>query len=138
MASGARAYHLRMILHDWPDTQALQILSHLRKAMSATPNFQTVNNSKPKPKLLIGDTILPDRAVDTSLAQACFDFNILFLSGKERTEAMWHKLLKDAGFKVVEMVRPGVGTEEWGESLRIEGLIVAEIDNDLEESETQS
>ncbi|KUL89799.1 hypothetical protein ZTR_00467 [Talaromyces verruculosus] len=45
---GANVYLLRMILHDWPDHEAVLILKHIVKAMDRT-----------KSRLLIMDTVLP-------------------------------------------------------------------------------
>lgn len=118
---------MRMVLHDWPDPQALQILFHIRHALQMSGSR---GKSKFTPKLLIQDNILPDRASDTNIALACIDIGTLFLSGKERTETMWRKLLKDAGFKITVLEAAGVEKDEGsGESLRTSGLIIAEVDD---------
>ena len=111
-APGARVYHLRAILHDWPTAVCRTILSHIADAM--TPNYS---------KLIIRDFILPDSNVP--LYTACTDIRMMLLhAGLERTESQWKELLNEVGLElegfwaverggegVVEAIKRGQGQE---------------------------
>lgn len=85
---GARVYHLRAILHDWPTPVCRTILSHIADAM--TPNYS---------KLIIRDFILPDTNVP--LYTACTDIRMMLLhAGLERTEGQWKELLDQVGLEL--------------------------------------
>lgn len=98
---GADVYYLRMILHDWPDTEAVNILRNIIAAMS-----------KPNSRLLIMDTVLPvpgsvpvsvERLVrvrDLTMMQA---FN-----SKERELEDWMSLFAatDERLRLVNVVQP--------------------------------
>ncbi|GAM33863.1 hypothetical protein TCE0_013f01071 [Talaromyces pinophilus] len=101
---GANVYLLRMILHDWPDHEAVLILKHIVKAMDKT-----------KSRLLIMDTVLPKpgsvpvsverivRARDLTMMQA---FN-----SKERDLDEWKELfgaaaVGDIRLQLVNVVQP--------------------------------
>ena len=63
---GARIYHLRAILHDYPTPICRTILSHIADAM--TPNYS---------RLIIREFILPDTKVP--LYTACTDIRMMLL-----------------------------------------------------------
>lgn len=85
---GARVYHLRAILHDWPTPICRTILGHIVDAM--TPNYS---------KLIIRDFILSDTNVP--LYSACTDIRMMLLhGGMERTESQWKELLNDVGLEL--------------------------------------
>ncbi|CAD6581108.1 MAG: hypothetical protein ASARMPREDX12_000360 [Alectoria sarmentosa] len=85
---GARVYHLRAILHDWPSPICRTILSHVADAM--TPNYS---------KLIIREFILPDTNVP--LYTACTDIRMMLLhAGMERTESQWRELLNEVGLEL--------------------------------------
>ncbi|UNI20306.1 hypothetical protein JDV02_006406 [Purpureocillium takamizusanense] len=85
---GARAYYLRLILHDWPDEQCGVILSHLRDAMA--PGYS---------RLIINDLVLPDRGA--SWRQTSLDMVMMaLLVSQERTESQWRALLEGAGLRM--------------------------------------
>lgn len=70
---GARAYYLRTVLHDFPDTQAIQILKGVRDAMTSDS------------VLLLNENFLPEK--DVPLYNAEMDFSMLAIfSSMERTE----------------------------------------------------
>ena len=50
-------------------------------------------------KVLINDVVLP--ATGTSCYQAALDCLVMQASANERTEAMWHKVIREAGLKLV-------------------------------------
>ncbi|QDS69567.1 hypothetical protein FKW77_008078 [Venturia effusa] len=70
---GARAYYLRAILHDWPDTDCRTILRHLHAAMMK--GYST---------LLVDERVVPETGVD--LLSAAADVTMMVnLDAKERT-----------------------------------------------------
>ncbi|WPH01525.1 Hypothetical protein R9X50_00437100 [Acrodontium crateriforme] len=94
---GARFYHFRAIMHDWPDDECASILSATMSAMD--PEYS---------RIVIEDWVLPDENVN--LRAASMDIlMMLYLSGIERTESHWRSLLTDVGLEIVS-IRP-VGLE---------------------------
>jgi hypothetical protein len=92
---GAKAYFMRLILHDWPDAECATILSHLRDAMD-----------KDRSRLLINETVLRD--VGAPWQQTSLDWTMMgMLVNRERTESQWHRLLNDAGLKVTGIYHKG-------------------------------
>lgn len=90
---GSRAYFLHAVPHDWPDADCLRIFAHIRVAM--WPGYS---------KLLIYEVVLPARGA-TSL-MTTLDLQLMnCVSGLERTEAHWARLLGEAGFKIVDIFR---------------------------------
>jgi hypothetical protein len=83
--SGADAYLLKHIVHDWQDVDALAILRACRRA--ATPGA----------KVLLVERVLG--AANTDVDTALSDLNMLVnAGGRERTRDQFHDLLKAAGF----------------------------------------
>lgn len=94
--SGGDAYILRLILHDWPDEQASEILSNCRSAMQTGA------------RLLVIDHILPQRAVDAPRERRALTMDMhmhVLFGARERTEAELRQMLGRAGFEV-ERVLP--------------------------------
>ncbi|KAK8000937.1 O-methyltransferase [Apiospora marii] len=90
---GSRAYFLHAVPHDWPDADCLRIFGHTRAAMRRGYS-----------KLLIYEVVLPARGA-TSL-MTTLDLQLMAcVSGMERTEAHWARLLGEAGFRIVEIFR---------------------------------
>ncbi|KAF3930355.1 O-demethylpuromycin-O-methyltransferase [Dactylellina cionopaga] len=88
---GSRAYLYKLIIHDWPDNEAMQILQNLRPAMK-----------KGYSKLLICEVVLP--AKGASLEQAMQDVLMMAcIASFDRTEAAWRALLAQTGYKVVQL-----------------------------------
>ena len=80
---GASIYYLYSVLHDWPDDQAVRILSRIAEAMD-------VNS-----KLLIDEIIL--KSVGESVSAAEMDMLMFLLcDGGERSLAQWEQLLAAA------------------------------------------
>ena len=93
--SGADAYILSRILHDWDDTHAAKILANCRSAI------------RPGARLPVVDHILPARAIDQPLERAALiiDLHMYVLFGsRERTEEELRRMLGEAGFKVERVV----------------------------------
>jgi hypothetical protein len=89
--SGADAYALRWIIHDWSRDRALAILRNCRAAM------------KPNGRLLLVEAVLP--AGDEPHPSKVLDFGMLAaFGGEERTEAEYAELLREAGFRLARVV----------------------------------
>ncbi|KAJ0120808.1 O-methyltransferase [Diaporthe amygdali] len=87
---GARAYYLRMIFHDWPDHKAVEILRHLRDAMTESSY------------LLIDDTVLSEKQAPWKAA--FLDMTMMCqLGAQERTKAQWERLTAESGFKILKI-----------------------------------
>ncbi|KAH6900562.1 S-adenosyl-L-methionine-dependent methyltransferase [Thelonectria olida] len=85
---GARAYFMRLILHDWPDAKCAVILAHLRDAMV-----------KGHSRLLINEAVLADTGAPWQ--QTSLDWTMMgMLVSRERTESQWRELLGKAGLKI--------------------------------------
>ncbi|KAK2834887.1 hypothetical protein FQN49_006813 [Arthroderma sp. PD_2] len=91
MGTGARAYYLRQILHDWSNDKCKDILENLKPAMS--------QNSV----VLIDEMVISEHNTPWRATQADFTMAIA-LSAKQRTEAEWRTLLDEAGFKVLRIL----------------------------------
>jgi hypothetical protein len=90
--SGADAYVLSHVLHDWNDDDCLRILSTVRAAMAPSARLVMVEqvigppNEEPSPKFS--------------------DLNMLVMpGGRERTDAEWQALARGAGFEPVILRR---------------------------------
>jgi hypothetical protein len=89
--SGADAYLLRHILHDWEDDRAGAILRNCRKAMHAGG------------KLLVVEGVIPP-GNDPSLSKF-FDLAMMVLpGGMERTEEEYRLLFEASGFRLQRIV----------------------------------
>jgi hypothetical protein len=86
--TGADAYLLSRVLHDWDDVDAARVLVTCRAAMG------------PGSRLLVVDAILPEVAIDGPAAIR-MDLHMLVLFGtRERSEAELRALLEANGFAV--------------------------------------
>ncbi|CAO1603070.1 MAG: hypothetical protein LQ349_002951 [Xanthoria aureola] len=102
---GSRAYYLHAVLHDWSDETSVKILKQVVAAMK--PGYS---------KILINDIVIP--ATGTSYIQAGLDCLVLQASANERTEAMWTKVIEDAGLKLVKI---------WPDGRKYESVIEAQL-----------
>ncbi|KAF2278705.1 S-adenosyl-L-methionine-dependent methyltransferase [Westerdykella ornata] len=85
--TNAKIYYLRSILRNWPDPQALLILSHIHAAMSSSSH------------LIIDDIVLSDK--NASKYETQLDMTMLaMLNGQARTESHFRQLLEEAGLCV--------------------------------------
>jgi len=88
--SGADAYLMRHIIHDWTDDQSVQILGHCRAAMPGDG------------RLLLVECVVP--AGNAPSLSKDFDMTMLtFPGGMERTEAEFRALLARAGFELTSV-----------------------------------
>ncbi|KAF2676554.1 S-adenosyl-L-methionine-dependent methyltransferase [Lentithecium fluviatile CBS 122367] len=96
---GARAYFMRSVLHDWPDSQCRKILGHLKDAME--PGYS---------RILISDCVLADE--HAAWQHISLDFFMLALaSSQERSEREWRQLIESCGLKVAGIYNEGEGNE---------------------------
>jgi hypothetical protein len=87
----ARAYFFHAVPHDWPDADCIRIFKQVKDAFK--PGYS---------KLLIYEVVLPKKAA-TGL-MTTLDLQLLnCTSGMERTEEHWARLLKEAGFRIVDI-----------------------------------
>ncbi len=94
--TGADAYILKYIIHDWDDERTMTLLTQCRKAMG------------PGATLLIIEQVLPERLEEGEVAwqSARLDLQMLVLTsgGRERTEPEFRQLLADAGFELRHVI----------------------------------
>ncbi|KAF5529405.1 O-methyltransferase B [Fusarium napiforme] len=94
---GAKAYFMRMILHDYADAVGIQILTRLAEAM------------KSYSRVLICEMVLAPRVGEADFASAVLDQAVMTMGGKERTEAGFQKMFDASGLELVKTWRvPGV------------------------------
>jgi SAM-dependent methyltransferase len=88
---GADAHILKQIIHDWDDERAILILENCRRAL------------RPNGRVVLVEMIIP---ADNSPGVAQFiDLNMLvLLGGRERSEAEFATLLRDAGFRTPRLI----------------------------------
>jgi hypothetical protein len=86
--SGADLYHLKFILHDWPDDRCLRILANCRQAMGSGG------------RLIVVEHVIPDepgphvaRFMDVAML-------VLTPGGRERTEREFARLFSAAGLEL--------------------------------------
>ncbi|KAK6216883.1 hypothetical protein QIS74_06997 [Colletotrichum tabaci] len=104
--TGARAYYMHTVLHDWDDERCRQILRSTAGAM--TPGYS---------KLLLHETMMPARGANWY--HAMVDVCIMHLvSAAERTEEQWRTLLASEGFRIVKI---------WHSNPSVECVIEAEL-----------
>ncbi|KAK3682769.1 S-adenosyl-L-methionine-dependent methyltransferase [Podospora appendiculata] len=94
---GAKAYFMRMILHDYADEVGIAILKQLAAAMAPTS------------RVLICEMVLPARVGEADFPAAVMDQAVMTMGGKERTEQGFAKMFDAAGLELVHVWRaPGV------------------------------
>ena len=93
--SGADAYMLKHVIHDWADAQALAILRNCHRAMGAHS------------KVLIVEGVYPPRIEQSlqSRGAAANDVNMLVCTGgRQRSEAEFRALYAAAGFELSRII----------------------------------
>ena len=89
--SGADAYLLSHIIHDWSEEQCLTILGNCRRAMDPAGRVLIIEMVLPE-----GDTPHPGKMLDLMM--------LVGPGGQERTEQEYAALLAKAGFKLMRVV----------------------------------
>ena len=89
---GAKVYHLKSVLHDWPDESCRQILSNLKSAME-----------KGYSRILINEMVIQDQGADWF--STSMDILMMMVVGAhERREREWKALIEGIeGLKVVKI-----------------------------------
>ena len=88
---GADLHLLKQIVHDWDDERATQLLRNCHRALA------------PNGKLLVVEMVIPPDN-RPGIAQA-MDLNMLVqLGGRERTEAEFEDLFREAGFRLERVI----------------------------------
>jgi SAM-dependent methyltransferase len=88
--SGADAYLLRHVIHDWQDLEAISILTQCHKAMN------------PGGKVLIAEMVVPDR--NEPGFGKWLDLMMLVVAGRERTKDEYGKILSEAGLRMTRII----------------------------------
>ena len=89
--SGADAYFLRWIIHDWAEDKALAILENVRKAI------------KPSARLILSESVIPDTP-DFDMGKWMDVTMLVMVGGRERTAAEYRELYGKVGFELEEIV----------------------------------
>jgi hypothetical protein len=89
--SGADAYVLSHVIHDWSQEQCLTVLGHCRRAMSSESRLLIIEMVLPE-----GDAPHPGKLLDIIM--------LTIPGGEERTPAQYGALLERAGFRMTRIV----------------------------------
>ncbi|WP_133273405.1 methyltransferase [Hymenobacter radiodurans] len=89
--TGADAYIMKHIIHDWNDEQSVVILKHCREAMN------------PAGKVLVVEMVLPE-GNEPSFGKFLDLQMLLYLRGCERTEAEYRQLFDQAGLELTRIL----------------------------------
>jgi hypothetical protein len=93
--SGADAYLLRHIIHDWDDEKSLAILRNCRAAIP------------PGGRLLVVESVIPPG--NEHFVGKFLDLTMMLIpGGKERTAEEYRQLYEQAGFRLERIVRTGL------------------------------
>jgi hypothetical protein len=95
LPAGADAYVLKGVIHDWDDARSLVILRNCRGAMHVAS------------RLLLIEVVVPERLDPSPRCQriAAADLNMLVSTGgRERTEAEYGRLFREAGLRLARIV----------------------------------
>jgi hypothetical protein len=90
--SGADAYVLTAVIHDWDDERCLRILRNVRAAM---PDHAT---------MLIGEPVLPE-GPEPSVGKLLDLETLIGTTGRQRTEREFRGLLEATGLRLVRVIR---------------------------------
>ena len=97
--SGADAYILKSIIHDWDDEKSKVILENCRRAMAEGG------------RLLLVERVIPDRLEISAAHQGVVRSDLTMLvahAAQERTEAEFRDLLSSARFRVTRILPAGM------------------------------
>jgi SAM-dependent methyltransferase len=91
--SGGDIYILSVVIHDWPDERASEILRSCRRAIT------------PGGRLVIIDRVIPPG--NQASAGKFMDLRMMLehVGGRERTEVEWQGLLSSSGFSLARILR---------------------------------
>jgi hypothetical protein len=94
---GAKAFYLRMLLHDWPEMQAITILKNIVDAMAQDS------------VVLIHEVILAETEFDHFDAK--MDWQMMNLASGERTMSQWKELIGKVGLEIRDIWWEEEGTK---------------------------
>lgn len=103
---GARVYYLHMILHDWPDAEAITILKHIASVMERGYS-----------KVLVHENLVKARNPHPRTTMMDVGMMIHF-SAAEREEAAWVSIAEAAGLRIVKI---------WESHASVESLIELDL-----------
>ncbi|MGH9721632.1 MAG: methyltransferase [Bryobacteraceae bacterium] len=85
----ADAYIMKHIIHDWEDEKCVRLLQNCGRSMQGVG------------RVICVDAVLPPMGNPSGTPAKLLDINMLvFITGKERTEAQWNDLYRAAGFEI--------------------------------------
>lgn len=94
--TGADAYLLKQVIHDWSDEDSIKILRTCRKVI------------KPDGKVLIADRVIQaDEGPETRFNKFWDLLMLVIAEGRERTEEEFSRLYEAAGFRLTRVVATG-------------------------------
>ena len=94
--SGAGAYLMKWILHDWEDGDAQRLLAVSRRAMTTGTD------------LIVVERVAPARVGPADLELVLADLQMMVMNGgRERTESEFRELLAGAGFRLAAVTETG-------------------------------
>ncbi|MEU4349303.1 methyltransferase [Streptomyces sp. NPDC023838] len=96
LPTGADAYLLKHILHEWPEPKALEILKNTREAISPDGRLLVMEFVPPE-----GNGAHPAKLVDLWL--------MILVGGKERTARQYSEILRATGFQLDRVVQTAAG-----------------------------
>jgi hypothetical protein len=97
---GAKAYYMKMVLHDWPDSACKEVLMNLKLAMK-----------KDYSKILINEIVVPDQGA--GWFETSVDLLMMVVhSARERRERDWKALIEGVGLKLVKIWECGDAVEK--------------------------
>ncbi|HTR26256.1 MAG TPA: ArsR family transcriptional regulator [Terriglobales bacterium] len=95
--SGADAYYMQHILHDWNDERCLKILANCRRALEGS------EAGRKQGRLLIVDNVVPE--TPGPHPSKWLDIEMLLMpGGRERTRGEWESLFNKAMFEITRIV----------------------------------
>ena len=97
---GAKAYCLKMVLHDWPDAQCRDILSNLKPGL--VPGHG---------KILLNEIVVLDQGAGWSSTSVDL-LMMVFHSSRERRETQWRELTESVWLKITRIWPCGGGLEK--------------------------
>lgn len=89
--SGADAYIIKHIIHDWDDAESIRILKNIHSAMNQNGKVLVVEMVVPE-----GNEPSPAKILDVQM--------LMFTGGKERTAKEYAELLNKSGFRMTQIV----------------------------------
>ena len=91
VTSGADAYMMKHIIHDWSDEHSIKILQNIRSAMNENGKVLIIEMVVPE-----GNEPSPSKALDLLM--------LVMEGGKERTKEEYRTLLEASGFRLTRII----------------------------------